>query len=266
MDMEESCQIVCRAVYSNDDLEKFADKIDEEYRVNWLLDNIPAATKFFTAALPSDDTKEPYVQHYEKGFALGFVGHADVQNSEPGVKYLNNHLRLIVFYHQYSQQASGSADEKSFQGSRIVGFEVEAYSVAHQLAPGSAWVEPAADEYKDQGAYLELINSKNKLSTCNPAPGEKVLPQRVSNLPEGATEKDRTIIFTYDVHWEASDIKWASRWDLYLKMTDSKIHWFSIINSIMIVLFLTGQCRMRRTATPRFFPPFSVLLFLSGLH
>ena len=149
MDMEESCQIVCRQVYSDKDLSKFADKIDEEYRVNWLLDNIPAATKYYTAALPSDDTKEPFVQHYEKGFALGFVGHNDVQNSEPGVKYLNNHLRLIVFYHQYAQGTS-EKEEKSFKGSRIVGFEVEAYSVQHQLAPGTEWVEPAADEFEDQ--------------------------------------------------------------------------------------------------------------------
>lgn len=231
MDMPESCQIVCRMAYDDEKLEKFADKIEEEYRVNWLLDNIPAATKYYTAALPSDDTKEPYVQHYEKGFALGFVGHPDVQNSEAGVKYLNNHLRLIVFYHQ---------DEKSFKGSRVVGFEVEAYSVAHKLQSPQGWSEPTADEYNDQGGYLQLINSKNKLSTCNPAPGEKVMPQRVSDFLEGATADDKTIIFTYDVHWEASDIKWASRWDLYLKMTDSKIHWFSIINSIMIVLFLSG--------------------------
>lgn len=202
MDMEEACQIVCRQQYTDGDLAKFAEKIDEEYRVNWLLDNIPAATKYFTASLPSDDTKEPYVMHYEKGFALGFVGHADVQNSEQGVKYLNNHLRLIVFYHQ---------DEKSFTGSRIVGFEVEAYSVAHKLADGTQWVDPTADEYKDDGGFLALINQKNKLSTCNPAPGQKVLPQRVSDFPADATPSDKTIIFTYDVHWEASIIKCQSR-------------------------------------------------------
>ena len=80
MGFEESCQIVCRRTYSNEDLSHFAEKIDEEYRVNWLLDSIPAATKYFTAALPSDDTKEPYVQHYEKGFALGFVGHNGTHN------------------------------------------------------------------------------------------------------------------------------------------------------------------------------------------
>lgn len=43
---------------------------------------------------------------------------------------------------------------------------------------------------------------------------------------------------------QASDIRWASRWDTYLLMMDDQIHWFSIINSVMIVLFLTGMVAM----------------------
>lgn len=43
---------------------------------------------------------------------------------------------------------------------------------------------------------------------------------------------------------QASDIRWASRWDTYLLMMDDQIHWFSIINSLMIVLFLTGMVAM----------------------
>lgn len=43
---------------------------------------------------------------------------------------------------------------------------------------------------------------------------------------------------------QESDIKWASRWDTYLLMTDDQIHWFSIINSLMIVLFLSGMVAM----------------------
>jgi hypothetical protein len=31
---------------------------------------------------------------------------------------------------------------------------------------------------------------------------------------------------------QASDIRWASRWDTYLLMMDDQIHWFSIINSV----------------------------------
>jgi transmembrane 9 superfamily protein 2/4 len=43
---------------------------------------------------------------------------------------------------------------------------------------------------------------------------------------------------------QPSEIRWASRWDTYLKMTDDRIHWFSIINSVMIVLFLSGMVAM----------------------
>lgn len=62
-----------------------------------------------------------------------------------------------------------------------------------------------------------------------------------SSINLRSSSNPRLIIFTYDVIWERSNIKWASRWDVYLKMTDSKIHWFSIINSIMIVLFLSAM-------------------------
>ena len=43
---------------------------------------------------------------------------------------------------------------------------------------------------------------------------------------------------------QASTIRWASRWDTYLVMADDQIHWFSIINSLMIVLFLSGMVAM----------------------
>ena len=43
---------------------------------------------------------------------------------------------------------------------------------------------------------------------------------------------------------QPSQTRWASRWDTYLLMTDDQIHWFSIINSLMIVLFLSGMVAM----------------------
>ena len=36
-------------------------------------------------------------------------------------------------------------------------------------------------------------------------------------------------------------IKWASRWDQYLKSSQSNVHWFSIVNSVIIVIFLAGM-------------------------
>lgn len=39
---------------------------------------------------------------------------------------------------------------------------------------------------------------------------------------------------------QESEVKWASRWDTYLTMSDVQIHWFSIVNSVVVVFFLSG--------------------------
>lgn len=53
------------------------------------------------------------------------------------------------------------------------------------------------------------------------------------------------VVFTYDISWEESSVEWANRWDVYLKGNpDDKIHWFSITNSTMIVVFLTVMVAM----------------------
>ncbi|KAE8656251.1 Transmembrane 9 superfamily member 7 [Hibiscus syriacus] len=54
----------------------------------------------------------------------------------------------------------------------------------------------------------------------------------------------KEVVFTCDATFKESDIKWASRWDTYVSMNDDQIHWFSIINSLMIVLFLFGMLAM----------------------
>jgi transmembrane 9 superfamily protein 2/4 len=61
-------------------------------------------------------------------------------------------------------------------------------------------------------------------------------------MPQGKDTLD--IVWTYSVTWESSETPWAERWDAYLLNTDPQIHWFSIINSLMIVLFLTGMVAM----------------------
>merc|ERR1719454_2486283 len=52
------------------------------------------------------------------------------------------------------------------------------------------------------------------------------------------------IVYTYDVQWSESPVRWAYRWDSYLKMTGGQIHWFAILNSLMILLFLSGMVAM----------------------
>jgi transmembrane 9 superfamily protein 2/4 len=59
------------------------------------------------------------------------------------------------------------------------------------------------------------------------------------------------VMYTYDVYWQVSDIKWASRWDSYLRMPGGKVHWFSIMNSILIVLVMATLVAMILIRTVR---------------
>ncbi|KAL7327063.1 Transmembrane 9 superfamily member 2 [Mucor circinelloides] len=52
------------------------------------------------------------------------------------------------------------------------------------------------------------------------------------------------VVYSYSVNWQPSNMPWATRWDNYLHVLDPSIHWFSLVNSIVIVLFLTGMVAM----------------------
>ncbi|KAI0789132.1 Nonaspanin TM9SF [Abortiporus biennis] len=60
-------------------------------------------------------------------------------------------------------------------------------------------------------------------------------------LNEGS---DNRVRYTYRITWSESDTPWATRWDNYLHIFDPRIHWFSLINSIVIVVFLCGMTSM----------------------
>lgn len=91
---------------------------------------------------------------------------------------------------------------------RVVGFHVEAKSVH-------------LEDLKFSGKHCTFPN--------------KPRPQLVD--PKSGTR----LLFTYEVEWEQSQISWASRWDTYLAMNDVQIHWFSIINSLVVIFFLSGK-------------------------
>eukprot|EP00918_Siedleckia_nematoides_P020114 GHVU01042882.1.p1 GENE.GHVU01042882.1~~GHVU01042882.1.p1 ORF type:complete len:583 (+),score=64.16 GHVU01042882.1:110-1858(+) len=54
------------------------------------------------------------------------------------------------------------------------------------------------------------------------------------------------IPFTYEVKWHKSNIKYTDRFDKYLdpNFFQHRIHWFSIFNSFMMVIFLVGLVSM----------------------
>jgi len=56
------------------------------------------------------------------------------------------------------------------------------------------------------------------------------------------------LMYTYSVDWVKTTTKYADRWREYMALQgDGQVHWFSIINSVMIVLFLSGMVAMIMT-------------------
>ena len=116
---------------------------------------------------------------------------------------------------KYNRLDSDGSEEPSY---RVVGFDVLPHSID-----------------KISGLKTIFFISKSNLFLAGDD-NECVLPDADERLE--ITKASRKITFSYSVNWEASDIRWASRWDSYLGMGDVQIHWFSIVNSIVVVLFL----------------------------
>ncbi|GAB4854652.1 Transmembrane 9 super member 8 [Ancistrocladus abbreviatus] len=195
------CNILCRITLDGKSAKAFKEKIDDEYRVNMILDNLPLVVPIQRA-----DQQAPPI--YQRGFHVGVNGqYAGIKD---GKYFIHNHLTFTVKFHK----------DVLTDSARIVGFEVKPFSAKHEY----------------EGQWSE----KTRLTTCDPHARRTVTS---SNNPQEVEDKQE-IIFTYDVEFEESDVKWASRWDTYLLMSDDQIHWFSIVNSLMIVLFLSGMVAM----------------------
>lgn len=120
------------------------------------------------------------------------------------------------------------------------------------------FVLPLADPSAGLPSDLRAVVADN---TCT-------LPEASGSAPqEMDPTRENEVLFTYSVHWQvgdggssspvlpdgvhlssrslvsvqASEVKWASRWDTYLTMSDVQIHWFSIVNSVVVVFFLSGK-------------------------
>jgi len=174
--------------------------VDDDYKAQWIVDNLPAATKEY-------DPNNPGVIFFGRGFKIGFRDDsgADV------AYYIYNHVRIKIMHTQPNEDGEHL----------IVGFEVEPFSKRH------TW------------NVFEEFSENVQLDSCN------------ANNPIAMDDRDfqridEEIVFTYDVVWMESDVNWANRWDMYLtgNNPDQQIHWFSIINSLMIVIFLTAMVAM----------------------
>ncbi|CUG91294.1 endomembrane protein 70, putative [Bodo saltans] len=121
---------------------------------------------------------------------------------------INNHLHFTIMFNE--PDIHDDANEETY---RIVGFYVSAHSVNYQ------------------GREDACLESK------------PFAPEDFEHLSTDATE----VSYTYSVSWlEEPDVAWATRWDIYLRggENDKRIHWMSIINSLLIVVFLSFMVAM----------------------
>ncbi|OZJ03938.1 hypothetical protein BZG36_02934 [Bifiguratus adelaidae] len=96
--------------------------------------------------------------------------------------------------------------------------------------------DPAIEKFRVVGVSVEPYSKK---MTNVAAPECEIAAPMVLN-----EEASNTVLYTYSIKWERSDTVWATRWDNYLHMSDPSIHWFSLVNSVVIVFFLTGMVAM----------------------
>ena len=195
------CKPICLVNISGEQLRWMRKLVERQYRVHLTFDQLPALMR----------SKE--LNYAVRGYPLGFKAPPGFTGKESDEYYLYNHLKFTISYHE----------SKDFDGIRITGFDIHPVSFAHQIE--EAWTE------------------SSPVSTCNGEGATEVVNDSSTYLPlrTGPVGEDLQALYSYEVEWIPSDLVWADRWDVYLiGSPDDDIHYFAIVNSLMIVVFLTG--------------------------
>lgn len=131
--------------------------------------------------------------------------------NKPGVYYPFNHVDLVITYHSGATEEWGVGFREN--GGRII----------------SVKVTPSSKNHQNPDKLDCLINEPVEIPS--------------TSLPQG---QKLNITYTYSVTFLSNNaIKWSSRWDYILEsMSHTNIQWFSILNSLVIVLFLSGMVAM----------------------
>jgi len=212
---DKPCTTMCSVRLEGKKLRKMMALVKRQYRVQFQLDSLPVLMR------------SSELNYAVRGYPLGFRAPPSdpLVNDAPARKkrgfkddmdiFLYNHLKFAITYHQ---------DPEMFDGIRITGFDVHPVSIAHEFPKSGSTVSEATTD----------------ISTCKGTNVENDASTYLSlSLGEGHAVD---VIYSYDVQWiESDNLLWADRWDVYLvSAPDDDIHYYSIVNSLMIVLFMTG--------------------------
>ncbi|XP_071907238.1 transmembrane 9 superfamily member 12-like [Coffea arabica] len=210
MNVNESLYLCTTPPLSEHEVKLLKQRTRDLYQVNVILDNLPAL-RYAT---------QNGVRIQWTGFPVGYTPLGSEND------YIINHLKFKVFIHEYEgagvqiigtgEEGMGvisEADKKKASGYEIVGFEV---------IPCSIKYDPDKMEKHHMYDSIEPTSCPSELDKA------QIIRQQ------------ERVSFTYEVEFEKSNTRWPSRWDAYLKMEGARVHWFSILNSLMVIFFLAG--------------------------
>mmetsp|Transcript_14605 Transcript_14605/g.26506 ORF Transcript_14605/g.26506 Transcript_14605/m.26506 type:complete len:736 (-) Transcript_14605:343-2550(-) len=204
---------------------KLVDAIQKEYHNNWIVDDLPSASK------TEDDFAGFAVlakTRYWGGFPVGFIAR-DTKKA-----YIHNHVNIEIQYH---------IDEFQPGAARVVRFTVQPFSIKHNFEPIE--ISDYNDDDYDYNPF-NVANIQHPIESCSPKIRSKKHTRYEMVYARGREPQPASgqVLFTYDVIWvENKELQWPSRWDVYLTMDNAipdKVHWYSIVKSVSVVLVLSA--------------------------
>jgi len=221
------CKTVCSKNYDSSNKEDVA-KLDflkkgmaMNYQHHWIVDNMPVTWCYQVLATQGGED-----QYCATGFPMGcYVDEKGNQKDACVISrdynkadhyYIFNHVDITITYH------SGKAED---WGKYFTAEEIGGRIVSVKLVPRSIDHSKFTITNNDCGSSLQ------------------------SGIPLAIPAKNSgkvAVTYSYTVSFkENNDIRWSSRWDYILdSMPHTNIQWFSILNSLVIVLFLSGMVAM----------------------
>ncbi|KAA8498660.1 Transmembrane 9 superfamily member 7 [Porphyridium purpureum] len=251
MMVNEDCAVLCEKNMTATELRTMAKRIQERYHVRMSLDQMPLVSELtpqsnlfgprLTQGIPLGQTL-----NIGKTTTLEMIQHTHRRPSSPGqgspgpgsaeaAEYdlgkertlvLFNHLMFTVLVNtpQISLSDSLSVSDKMF---RVVGFRARPMSIDYSVD------NPTLDPQKAKDMCLKYSETSSVGATA------------AAPVPFFALDRTRpfqTVLYTYSVKFEPSDLSWATRWDPILKVSRNQhdLQLMALGNSLLLGLLLTG--------------------------
>jgi transmembrane 9 superfamily protein 2/4 len=172
----------------------------DTYLFKWMIDR-DYRVNFYLDKLPAgfNFTMDTDV-HYYGGIPIGYK---EFQKYDGSYKYvIYNHFTFNVHVNKNNNKYS------------VVSFYIYPLSINH----------PSKDD-------LKCAKDKNTFN-------DNVRNHEKQYLWDNSTQSF-TVQFTYDVVFREAKVPFSSRWDHYMHLDNDQIHWFSLINSGLIILIFS---------------------------